>query len=824
MKVKARFLLVFIILCGFYFANKTRAQTIALWLFDEQTGIYPSSTLNDNGPNDYPMVIGPGGIIVPGKFGNAIEPVVRDEFELIANTLRQKADQIEGGLRFGLKEMPVVEGRTIEPMTWLNARFCALMTGGENHLRKQVGFPNVTATKLNLGDFDWTVEFWFRSTKDMNTDGVVFEMGSGYRGENDKMTQLLLNADSQGFTFVNQPGGIRLNIPSNSGALKSIKWRHYVFVYDSEGNQIIHYVDGKQQQPLPKRCNVKSLPQGDEDYFSLGRDGFWERPLSGQLDELRFSEGMIYQENFTPPGSFSPLLKSNKKKQPLKAGPPLLFAKDKNRDKVINLADRKYLFIDDAIVAQQENVTFTVNPPQVMECVIDSIEGPFRKHLSVVEDETGLLRLYYGGPDDYLEVQTSRDGIHWEKPDLGHGEYFGRRNIAIPEPTAMGNVFIDPNAPPEKRWKYVTGYHDRGVYVYSSPDGWLFGRERTAILPFRAGSQSNVFYDDQRQLYIEYHRSDFGKTVAGDTQREFVMVEAKDITAAHSFDPVSARESIEAAKTRRLREPNPWYLDNGPLTPGGFGIEFPAIFSPVDSLDPVETDIYVPKAVKYPWAPDTYLAFPLLYFHYENGPQTRRTLMNEERRLGSGPIETQLSVSRDGIHWTRFPRPAYVGIGKFGTHNIRQSYTAHGLIRRGNEIWQYVFAETRDHSSWLKDGEFVRAVYRFLQRLDGFVSADTPYDREGTIVTKPLTFKGNHLILNIDSDAAGYAQVGFLDQNGTPIKGFTVDDCVYINGDFIDVQVDWIGRGTDISELAGKPVQLVFRMRGCKLYAMEFVE
>lgn len=821
MKVKPVVFGIILLVLIFHFSNKLFSQTVALWLFDEQPGIYPSYTLDDNGPNDYPMVIGQGGIIVPGKFGNAIEPVLRNEYEVIVKGLRQKADEIEGGIRFGLKEMPAPEGRTVEPMTWLNARFCALMTRGETHLRNQVGFPNVTETKLNLGEFSWTVEFWFRSTKEIKTDGVVFEIGSGPRGENNWVTQLLLN--SEGFTFVNQPGEIRLNIQSSGRALTSGIWHHYAFVYNSEKNQIAHYVDGRKQR-LPERCVLKSLPQGDEDYFSVGRDGLWERPLTGQLDELRFSEGVIYRKNFTPPESFSPLLKANKKKQPLKAGPPLLFSKDGNQAEVINLADRKYLFIDDAIIERQENITFTVNPPQIMECVIDSIEGPFRKHLSVIEDETGLIRLYYGGPNDYLEVQTSCDGIHWEKPDLGHGEYFGKRNIAIPEPTAMGNVFIDPNAPPEKRWKYVTGYHDRGVYVYSSPDGWLFGREKTAILPFRAGSQSNVFYDDQRQLYIEFHRSDFGKTMAGDTQRNFVMVEAKDITASHPFEPVSAVESLEAAKTRRLREPNPWYLDNGPLTPGGFGIEFPAIFSPIDTLDPAETDIYVPKAVKYPWAPDTYLAFPLLYFHYENGPPTRQTLMDEERLLGSGPIETQLSVSRDGIHWTRFPRPAYVGIGQFGAHNIRQAYTAHGLVRRGNEIWQYVFAETRDHSSWLKDGEFVRAVYRLLQRLDGFVSADSPYDREGTIVTKPLTFEGSHLIINIDTDAAGYAQVGFLDENGAPVGGFSVDNCVYINGDFVEKEVEWLGRGTDISELAGATVQMVLRMRGCKLYAMEFVE
>jgi hypothetical protein len=74
-----------------------------------------------------------------------------------------------------------------------------------------------------------------------------------------------------------------------------------------------------------------------------------------------------------------------------------------------------------------------------------------------------------------------------------------------------------------------------------------------------------------------------------------------------------------------------------------------------------------------------------------------------------------------------------------------------------------------------------------------------------------------------------------------------VDNCVYINGDFVETEVEWIknpGAVTlipaesveavlpelkkleitrDVSQLAGRTVQLVFRMRGTKLYAMQFV-
>jgi hypothetical protein len=327
------------------------------------------------------------------------------------------------------------------------------------------------------------------------------------------------------------------------------------------------------------------------------------------------------------------------------------------------------------------------------------------------------------------------------------------------------------------------------------------------------------------------------------------MLEVKDLMKPWPFDPVTQEETWEAGKTMRLRDPQPWYLDNGPLTPGGLGIEYPLVFTPDDELDPEGTDMYVPKAIKYPWAPDVYLAFPLMYFHYDgDGPVTRQVLMHPERRKGSGPIETQLAVSRDAIIWKRYPRPAYVGIGRFGDHDIHQSYFAHGMVLRGEEIWQYCFSEKRYHSSWADDDENVRAVYRFVQRLDGFVSADTPYDRTGTLVTKPFRFEGSSLILNIDTDAAGYAQVGFLDEAGNPVDGFSVDQCVYINGDLLSMPVEWIQNPEDVnipyggsidddlekaaklkytmdvSSLAGKTVSLVFRMRGARLYAMQFLK
>jgi hypothetical protein len=214
------------------------------------------------------------------------------------------------------------------------------------------------------------------------------------------------------------------------------------------------------------------------------------------------------------------------------------------------------------------------------------------------------------------------------------------------------------------------------------------------------------------------------------------------------------------------------------------------------------------------------LAFPITYFHYEeDGPATRQVLGHRDRKRGSGPLETQIATSRDGIHWKRLPRPPYIKIGRHDGFDVHKNYIAHGMVRRGDEIWQYYFGSEQYHSSWRQGRE---AIFRVVQRLDGFISADTPYTG-GMMKTRPLRFEGSRLVLNVDTGATGYAQVGILNENGRSIDGFGVDDCVYINGDFIDTEVEWLHKGTDVSSLAGKPVQLVIRSRGTKLYSLQFV-
>ena len=170
----------------------------------------------------------------------------------------------------------------------------------------------------------------------------------------------------------------------------------------------------------------------------------------------------------------------------------------------------------------------------------------------------------------------------------------------IDDPVGLGTIFVDPERAAGRTHQILERLRRPGDFVYSSPDGYHFKRNETAALPFRAASQSIAYYDDQRQKYVAFHRTDMPETVGGHTERSFVMTETTDPMRPWPFQPVSLAEQLEIAKHRRIGNKLPWYLDNGPLTPPGFGVEYPIVFGPEDGFDPIATDIYVPKNLEIP--------------------------------------------------------------------------------------------------------------------------------------------------------------------------------------------------------------------------------
>ena len=78
------------------------------------------------------------------------------------------------------------------------------------------------------------------------------------------------------------------------------------------------------------------------------------------------------------------------------------------------------------------------------------------------------------------------------------------------------------------------------------------------------------------------------------------------------------------------------------------------------------------------------------------------------------------------------------------------------------------------------------------------------------------------LLLNVATSAAGSVRCELQDANGTPIPGFTMDQCDTLFGDNLERIVSWNGGQAELKSLAGKPIRLRLELKDADVYAFRF--
>ena len=479
---------------------------------------------------------------------------------------------------------------------------------------------------------------------------------------------------------------------------------------------------------------------------------------------------------------------------------------------LMDVGPRRQMFIDGRFIAQSDGIALHVHPPALRGPALRG-ERPWETgyigHATLIQDGD-TLKLWYicHEPGEYgmkrkqreggkLGVghfcyATSQDGVRWERPNLGLVSYRGstENNIITTVKDDVGEVFLDPRAPPHQRYKMLqclgADKERGGLHIACSPDGLRWTRHPRQLLPFHPDTQNQVLYDPRIDKYVAYLRS-------WAPLRKVCRVEVQNLLEPWPYDRQAARPADDG-------------IPHIPVN------ELPHAIS-YDELDLPETDIYTPAVSLYPWAEDVYVALPSVYYHFDVG-----------QRGITGLIEVQLAVSRDGA---RFERPnrsrAYIPLGLSGGPEGGSIYMAPGLARLGDEIYHYYVPYATPHE--LKQGEWVEgwgAVHLAVQRLDGFMSADAAYTG-GWLVTPPLTFSGRRLELNIDCGATGHAAVALIAENGVPAQGFSAEDCDLIRGNHVHHTVTWKG-SDDVSAFRGRPIRLRLTARNSSLYAFQFCE
>ncbi|MAG36915.1 MAG: hypothetical protein CL878_11830 [Dehalococcoidia bacterium] len=531
----------------------------------------------------------------------------------------------------------------------------------------------------------------------------------------------------------------------------------------------------------------------------------------------------------------------------------------------VAVGTRTQSLVDDFLVAQSGGISERLHPMTRLPTPVLQAEAPWERpevgglwgSLNAVYDpDEGLFRLWYRSlgaypalaPADpgYQCYATSRDGLNWERPNLGIFSYEGSTANNIIGASSRGygpaHGMLDCAAmadvePPEVRFKSVgsesrddKGRGTHGVSFSSDGVRWrpyehnpiLRGYQRgdaasAAMLQFGPTPEGPTHFPTARyalfpKVHIEigqqshdvpWRRRCFTVCTSVDDAEGLPFTnwtEPMLVLAPDQLDDDMAEERLAAAKPLLLRD-----------HPDDHRCEFYGLVAWRSG------DIFLGMI----WVYDA--AFEL-------------------SRIGGGSeyaiVEAQLVASRNLIHWHRAgSRQPVIARGEPGTFDSHMIFYHSRPLTVGDEWWVYYVGFNEGHAAKALYDEALReqywadirvgrrhfpAVGLAKVRRDGFVSRDAGAEG-GTLTTRLLQPGGSGLELNASVAEGGAIAVEVQDEYGAALPGFDLADCTPVTGDSLRHTVHWGDRRGDDAWLE-RPVRLRFQLRDASLYTFRMTD
>jgi hypothetical protein len=512
----------------------------------------------------------------------------------------------------------------------------------------------------------------------------------------------------------------------------------------------------------------------------------------------------------------------------------------------IDIGSRRQLFLDDFIVERIDGLTRTMHQPVKRGPVLKAEEPWEGVYIAVfsppmwIPDEGVFKQVYecrYGGyrgkSGHKYVLAISKDGIHWEKPNLGLVEFEGSKEnnlFRTPDNRRLVHVVFDPDDPdPKRRYKGLLTVPGGRVPVVSSD--CLHWQKLDAQLP-SADAGTMAFDRDKRLFMAMLKRSNpdtvgrsydvsFSEDFINWSKPRFMFGMDKDRDQKMALDVIRRRLANPALAKPLFIDPDPaigWRRPEGKR-----------------HIPTWRAECYNFGVVPYE---DLYLGLITVYY-----PTGQRL---PERTNADGFNLIQLAMSRDLKEWKRlgdrqpFLEPSPLTKGLVGNYDRLQLGAYNGIIQHADEVRFYYGGLKRrvpqhsrwpdgsprepatlsdfERADWLKDTH--SAMCLAVLRQNGFISL-TAGDKAGQIITKPLAATGDRLLLNVDVQNGGYAKVELLDTNNRPLEGFSLQDCVAVETDGIRQIALWKSNA-DIRSLSGKTIRLHFELKQADLYSFQF--
>ncbi|MBS0267234.1 MAG: hypothetical protein JSS02_35245, partial [Planctomycetes bacterium] len=401
---------------------------------------------------------------------------------------------------------------------------------------------------------------------------------------------------------------------------------------------------------------------------------------------------------------------------------------------------------------------------------------------------------FVGGNAAFMLYYTSRDGVHWEKPDLGVMDVGGRRdhNIVfvsdlVPQSPTVRQYgspsFVVPTVPipPQGKkaffWsvnrnprprdpseKYIGAAivqdHRRGAHIVTSPDGihWSCSSVPFWQTPHDVSAKGDdclmhMMFDEAKRKWVIYRRiiPEFSeRMIANDSDRNRPAVDRYNRAYAYA-------ESDDLQEWTNHR-----------------------FIMAMDADDPADTELYQFACHRFG---DVYVGYLSIY--YLRRPQ---------------PIDIHLATSRDGIHFTRVCRGTpFIASGPLGYYDyMAMACSQPQPIVVNDTIYIYYAALNFPHDAAPSAdvAHQTGGVALATLKRDRLTSLETgiPDASPCRVITKPFTVKHPRMYLNAATWMKGSIRVEVLTRDWQPITGYTVEEFREIQGDALDHPVRWQAR------------------------------
>ena len=388
-----------------------------------------------------------------------------------------------------------------------------------------------------------------------------------------------------------------------------------------------------------------------------------------------------------------------------------------------------------------------------------------------------LFKMWYmGGYSLATCYATSKDGIDWDKPSL---DVQPGTNIVHPDNLDCATVWLDlEEQDPRRRYKMIRFPAPRHrivkwlVSVHFSADG-IHWSAPVVVRPVL--TRTTFFYNPFRKIWA--------------------------FSIRHGILDMESLYNVKSWRSRTYWE-NADFLAASLWSPGD-----PGLWVGADRLDAPAgvkkyAEMYNVDAIAYESVMLGLFTVYRGYFGDSNRPKHN---------------EIEVGFSRDGWHWSRTQRQAFIPVSeRGGAWNWGNVQSAGGCcLVVGDKLYFYVSARTDTPGPRGKSAQTASTGLATLRR-DGFASMSADV-KEGQLTTRPVRFSGKHMFVNVGAKD-GELCVEILDPNGNVIAPFTRENCVTVSTDKTLQAVSWRG-AEDLSALSGQIVRFRFYLRDGDLYA-----